>query len=182
MTRRIGPARKAPPPVEPTPARPSAPPAPKPAQYVTVACKIPSGVVLQLCKKTTYFEETMTGARERQRWDKGGRTVTVRGPAYPNGVVPANFPEKPQIVGGYALTPGIDADFFDDWLEQNKLNPIVENHMIFAFDRHDDAVAASKEHRALLSGLEPLVPGNDPRIPRPTTTSITPIETDDRAA
>jgi len=151
----------------------------KSASTVTVACKIPMGLELQLCRETTWFEDTPSGSRERKRYEKVGATVIVRGPSYPVGTVPPGMPPKPQIVGGYALTFGVNADFFEEWMAQNAQNPIVVNKMIFAHAKADATRSEARENRTRLSGLEPLVPDNDPRIPRPITTGVTAVETAD---
>lgn len=149
---------------------------------VTVACKVQNGVVLQLCQKAAYTEDTPAGPRERVRYDKVGKRITVRGPSYPM-VAPPGFHGRPQVVGGYALTPGIDADFFEEWMRQNKLNPIVANHMIFAHGSRSDAVSEAREKAGLRSGFEPIDPdGNDPRMPKPLRAGLTGIGTADEMA
>lgn len=156
----------------------------KSATTVTVACKIPHGLVLQLCKPTKWFEETPNGVRERTRFDKVGTRVFVRGNSYPVGTQAPGFPEKGPMAGGYAMTSGIDADFFDEWLEQNEKNPVVTSGMIFAMPSGADARDKAKEQSALRSGLEPLDTtfndkgqSNDRRVPKPNNAAIGPITT-----
>lgn len=151
-----------------SPAAPAAtkPPAPKSAKYVTVACKIPMGLVLQCCRKTTYFEDTPGGARERVRYDKHGQRFVARGTSYP-ALPPKGFPQRVPTVGGYALTQGIPADFWEQWLEQNADTDMVKNKLIFAYASLVDVRDEAREYAHVLSGLEPLVPDNDPRVPKP---------------
>lgn len=151
----------------------------KAAGKVTVACKIPTGLELQHCTPTKWIEETPSGSRERLRYDRVGPTVFVRGTAYPVGTIPKGYPSRPIMVGGYALTPNVDADFFDEWIRQNKDTDMVRNRMIFAYARRDDVVGEARENKDRQSGLEPLNPENDPRMPRPINAMITPIETAD---
>lgn len=161
---------------------PATPAARKSASTVVVACKIPTGLELQLCHKTDWTEETPSGSRDRFRWDRGGPTVRIRGTAYPAGATPRGFPERPQMAGGYALTYGVDREFFETWMEQNKLNPIVVSNMVFAFDRSNDTKAQAKEFKDIRSGLEPLNPDDDPRMPKPLNANLSQIETADEMA
>lgn len=161
----------------------------KSAKFMTVACKIPNGLVLQLCRKTTYLEDTPSGTRERARYDKVGERHVVAGPAYPNGPVPRGFPPKPMIVGGYALTPNIPRDFFEEWMHQNKDAPFVVNKMIYGYATLDEAREVSKDNRKTLSGFEPLAQaeadkdGNmtikDPRAPRSMAPGVAQVTTAD---
>lgn len=147
------------------------------AATVIVACKIPTGIVLQLCKPTTYFEETPSGSKERTRYDKFGPRVHIRGTAYPVGQAPAGFPPRPVMVGGYALTFGVDADFFREWMKQNAMSPLVLNHQIMAHSQTSSIQAAATEHAEVRSGYEPLNPENDPRLPRAAAAGVGKIET-----
>jgi len=149
----------------------------KGSNTVTVACKFPAGVVLQLCRKVEFVEEGIGGVRiNRVRYDKEGRTFVVRGPAEPNGQTPKGY-RRPVTEGGYALTHNIPADFWEKWLAQNQGNPLVENGMIFAAPDRDDAEAMARENAHLRSGFEPIVPDTDPRIPKSINAGVGGIET-----
>jgi hypothetical protein len=159
-------------------------PSPKSPGTVTVACKVPIGVELQLQRKETWTEETPTGGRDRVRFVKTGRIITVRGPAVPNGQAPEGYVRPHHIAGGYALTPGVPAEFWYTWLEENKDTDLVMNGLIFAHGRRDDVLAEAKEKRDLRSGTEALIPPGesgprDPRIPRALNARIGNIETAD---
>ncbi len=96
----------------------------------TVALKLPNGLVLEL---------------------PGRPTITVRGFAVPYGVAPAL-----SIIGGYALTPNVDADFFEEWLLVNENLELVKKGLIFAHAKASDASAQAREFAELRSGLEAL--------------------------
>lgn len=145
--------------------------------FVTVACKIPQGLILQLCQRTTYFEDTPSGTRERVRFDKCGKRYVARGTSYPNNP-PAGYAPRPIMIGGYALTQNIPADFWEEWQEQNRASAFIENHMLFAFPSLADVRSAALEHKDVVSGFEPIIPDKDWRIPKPVG-SMTPIETAD---
>lgn len=143
----------------------------KSATTVTVGCKIPNGIVLQLCKPTKWIEETPSGSLQRTRFDKVGPRYYVQGPAYPVGTIPKGYGEKPPIAGGFALTTGIPKDFWDEWLDQNKESTFVTGGQVFAHDTFDAAQGDGREMAHVKSGFEPLPedldPTKDPRLPRP---------------
>lgn len=97
---------------------------------VTVACKIPNGLHLDL---------------------KGRERVTVRGPAFKWG-------EPNPAIGGYALTHDVDADYWAAWLAAYKDAPFVKNRHIFAYPKIADATAAAVELQDEKCGLEPIDP------------------------
>jgi hypothetical protein len=156
---------------------------PKHSGTVTVACKIPMGLQLQLQHPTEQFVPTGRGiANDYQKITVmvfGGPKIHVFGPSIPaQGGVPEGYILPPGIEGDYALTPGIPADFWSEWLEQNKKADYVTSKMIFAFDAASTK-AAAREHAELKSGLEPLSRARDKegrmldrRIPKPINGSV----------
>jgi hypothetical protein len=118
---------------------------------VTVACKHPHGIVLQLYKMEEQREPAPGGTITVKRAIKHGDPVTLYGTALMFGQQP-NY----QIVGGYALTPNIPADFMEEWMKQNRDSPLVKNSIIFvnpdAAYARDEAV----EKRGIRGGLEPI--------------------------
>jgi len=155
------------------------------SRTVTVACKIPGGLVLQLQRPVERMEDTRDGPEPRTYHAFYGKRFWVLGPAYPVGTIPKGFPKQPMIEGGYAITRGIPADFWAQWIEQNKMAPFVEapdgaeHGMIFAYDDMESTVSAAKEQEKLLSGMEPLSTDVDkdgrfvdPRIPKPVNNSV----------
>jgi hypothetical protein len=107
------------------------------AGLVTVACKLPKGLILEIA---------------------GRPRVTVNGFSTPYGVVPQHT-----IIGGYGLTPNVDADFFEEWMMLNEGLDLVKNRFIFAYPKTADASANAKEMAAEKSGLEALDPDNPGR-------------------
>jgi len=168
------------------------------ASMVVVACKIPNGLVLQLQTKVDRWEDGLGGPAKKTYNTFGGRRYVVRGPAYPVGTLPKNFSKfrpTPMIEGGYAITRGIPKDFWEQWLEQNKMAAYVqapdgaEHGMIFAYDDLDSVVSAAREQEELLSGLEPISTDEDkdgkltdPRMPKPVTDGLAALGTEHRNA
>jgi len=125
---------------------------------VTVACKLPNGVELNVMDPYSFHEQVMGGgSREVTRYRAKGDPVTIKGNTAPEGV--------PIIThGGYALTSGVDASFWDAWLEQFKDSPLVKNHLIYAFAREDSAAAKGREMAEIKSGMERIDPERLPVV------------------
>lgn len=150
---------------------------------VTVACKLGVGWFdLQICVPKDVQENTQTGPRTVKQFFPLPQIVRIRGTAYPRGTPPEGFPAKPEMVGGYALTRGVDEHFWDTWVEQHGKSPMVLNKIIYAFEREDEVRGVAIDHKDAKSGLEPLDPRNDVRAPKPTNSAITQIETEESRA
>lgn len=147
---------------------------------MTIACKIAiAWFQLQLCEQHEVSENTQTGPRTIKQWARIGPIVRIRGTAYPRGTPPEGFPAKPEMVGGYALTHGISKDFWDKWVEQHKGAPYVTSGMIMAYEDPEMAKGFGRERAKELSGLEPLNPNGDQRVPRSTHVGVSSVEIED---
>lgn len=124
------------------------------AGSVSVACKLPNGLALRVFKMIPHSEPVMGGGtRETELAVQVGDTVTLKGYAAPFGMAP-NAP----VAGGYAITSGVDADFWAAWLEQNAEHPVVKNGLVFASERIDSVQKQAKEQAEIKCGLEALDP------------------------
>jgi hypothetical protein len=122
--------------------------------YVVVACKIPNGIVLQNSVMHADSEPVMGGGhRDIKTGRKLGAAYTVKGPSVKWGELP-----KFIFAGGYALTPNIPEDFWNEWVRQNPDAEILQKKLIFAFRQMDDVEAECRNNETILSGLEPLDP------------------------
>lgn len=142
------------------------------AKTVTVACKIPSGLVLQLCEEQDRSEAVMGGGvKNFKQFFKVGEKVTLNGFSVPRG--PDFDADNVQpVAGGFGLTYGVNAEFFRKWMEQNKDSDMVRNKLIFAHEKPEYVRDKAKERQAdVLSGLEPLKQAGDPRAPRGVRTA-----------
>lgn len=140
---------------------------PQRGRTVTVGCKL--GIAwfsMQLCRIEDKFEQNMQGGRMVKEAVRIGEVVRIRGTAYPRGTVPEGFPPAPLIIAGAAMNPGIDAEFWEEWSKQNRLNPLVVNKMIFAHEKDDHVQGMAKEMVGQLSGLDPINPRGDARTPK----------------
>lgn len=140
----------------------------KAASTVTVACKVPNGMFLQLYKMGKEVEATPTGHRDVPKAIKVGEPIKLNGCALRFGET-AEFP----MPGGYALTQ-VPSDFWEAWLEQNQDSDAVRNRVIFASDSQDKTSARAREQHkeGVKSGMEPINPRDPPKV---GTAKITPV-------
>lgn len=132
---------------------------------VTVACKMPGGIILQLYEMVPVMEPVMGGgSRETTR----ARLNHEAGEYYLNGAAvnlaeigEGNLPDY-RIVQGYALTTGIPKDFWERWLHDNRDAAIVKNKIVMAYGSESGAVDMAREHAGVKTGMEPLDPENPP--------------------
>lgn len=143
---------------------------------VTVACKIEGGLLLRIFGWQDEDRPVMGGGTKVVKTSvQIGEPVRVRGPSAPYGKVPVV-----PVVGGYGLTSGVDAQFWEKWLEQNRDHDAVRNKLIYACASPETAHGMAEDRSEILSGLQPLVPDTDRRIPRGTNPNISKLQTMDK--
>ncbi|MBV9997137.1 MAG: hypothetical protein JO127_18180, partial [Caulobacteraceae bacterium] len=113
---------------------------------VTVASKLPMPYRMRVFKMTSFHEPVMGGGTRESRIAQFDREVFING-------VSKRIEDQYgcEVVGGYALTYGVDKDLFDRWLAANKDEPIVTKNLIYA---HESAerVAVRRLLRARRAG------------------------------
>jgi hypothetical protein len=133
------------------------------ATTVTVACKLPHGLILRLFKMNeTEVPVLGGGTRMEKVAEQVGDVVEIKGYAVPFGAE-RDF----SLVGGktgFALTPGVNKDFFDEWLRQNKDHPAVVSGLVFASPSESRAKDEAKDKRTMRNGQEPIDPDNPPQV------------------
>lgn len=129
---------------------------------VTVACKCPTGLHLRIFKwvvdrgtRPAVGEEQPKIAVE----DGNYKPVKINGPH--RYYFPGPAPEF-AISGGYAITTGVDRDWWEKWLEQNKESAIVVNKLIWALPTEQEVIREARNLKEIKSGFEPLVIGEKP--------------------
>lgn len=148
---------------------------------VTVACKLGvAWVDLQLSRVEEVDEQGLGTIRRVKEGRRYGPVLRIRGTAYPRGNVPEGFPPAPLIIGGAAMNPGVDKDFWDQWVKLNERNPLVMNGLIFAHENENIVHGKAREEADNLSGLEPLNPKSDARNLKSTRADVGDVEPDDR--
>jgi hypothetical protein len=142
-------------------------PAPRPATgtaTVTVACKVPNGLILRTWKMEDTTEPLFGGGERTIKNGKAfqvGEDVVIHGSALnPLTLRAGELPEYPHV-GGFALTHGVPADFWELWREQHADHPAVKNGLIFAYASQDAAAGAARDRKDLVSGFEGIDP-DDP--------------------
>lgn len=120
---------------------------------VTIACKLPHGIVLRAFRLAEVQEVVPQGTRTIKKAEQLPGEFTILGNS-----VPENSPGRGRIEFGYALTPGCPKELWDRWLEANKDSPMVKNGLIFAHGSERSAVAEAREKEAVRSGFERLDP------------------------
>ena len=163
----------------------------KGSKHVSVACKVPNGLVLRAFKSRKEHQLVLGGgSREVEVNYQVGEGFKVNGPkplsAQPNFAMP----------GGYALTHNVPADMWESWLKANEDSAMVKNKQIFAAASSEVATKMAVEHEDVKSNLEPLDPATamvkgrevniDPRWPKavpmaPGGSGVSPIQTGTRA-
>ena len=161
-------------------------PVKKSGEKVTVACKLPHGMRLRLFKMVDGHENVAGNTvRMVKRAEQVGPDVVIKGTA-------VEFGKEKALTAGFMLTPGVDKEFFDEWLRQNAEHDAVKNHLIFAASTRDAVEGEAAEHRKQKSGLEPLDMGFikkgerlvavDERLPRSNNPNLSPIAPDTEKA
>ena len=168
--------------------------APNKGKFVTVASKLEMSIEIQLCKPTTRHMSGQHGPVDETINIKFGAIYVIRGVSYPEGnKLPKGYPKRPQMIEdahrGYALTPGIPADFWAEWVKQNAETEMVQNGMIKAQTDLDSLAADAAEHADKDSGLGPMNPEMDAkgrpldrRSPQPPSISVAAVQPDVRPA
>ena len=131
------------------------------AGTVCVACKVPNGLILQLFEMADTTEVTPTGHREIKKARLKGEQVKIAG--YSRELMKE---ARAPIANGFALTRGVDADFWEEWLNQNRDADYVRNGLIFAHAQTADTRAHAKELRDVVDNQGPIVPDTDRRLPQ----------------
>jgi hypothetical protein len=127
---------------------------------VTVACKHPLGVILQLYDWVDVDIGGIAGAKTVKQAKKRNdpqSSVRLKGFAVPFGLIPA-YP----IIGGYGITQGVSRKFWEEWLHQNNGSDLIENGIIFACDSLHETQQEAKSRESIRCGFEPIDPDKPP--------------------
>lgn len=129
------------------------------SNFVSVACKLPNGLMLQNYKMVDSAEPIQGGGQRMVKVaQKDGMPIRIHGTARHFGQAP-----RCPIVMGFAITHKVPADFWERWVEANKDSAIVKNTLIFANPDGEGLRDEAKDNRKRFSGLEPLAQKGDPR-------------------
>lgn len=104
-------------------------------ETVTVACKMPAGVILNLDR----YAEGQAGQPAQL---VSGARVTLKGNAIHRDVEKIEL--NPRLVGGYAFTE-VDSGFWEAWLKDHTDSPLLKDRIIFALPKAAVAEGKAKE-------------------------------------
>lgn len=137
---------------------------------MSVACKIPNGLMLRVFAPDKVMVPVMAGGvKEVTRWRPTTWSQKLNGPAKRMGQEVGY-----QIMHGFGLTHGVDADQFALWLDQNKDTEMVRLGLVFGQAKPDAVIQQTNDHRNELTGLEPIDPKNLPaEFKRKIETAVT---------
>lgn len=121
----------------------TAPPAKSTPDTVTVACKLPNGLHLSL-----------RDTHGREIW---GHTVAGNAVRRHQETM-APLMGGPVVEFGYALTPGVNGERWEEWLTIHKHLPAVANGLIFANGSAADVRVEAQVMEEIKSGFEPMDP------------------------
>lgn len=140
---------------------------------VTVVCKMPRGLYIQLHEKVSQDQKVVGGGIEKRLVSMAiGEQIRLKPSVLAFGLIP-NY----TIVNGFSFTE-VDANFWNAWYEQNSKFGMLESGLLCAFDNEADAKAYCKEYGSLKHGLEPLSQADDPRVEQPTSLNLTSLDID----
>lgn len=131
-------------------------------ETVTVACKLPHGLILRVFDWDDVQEPLPGGGTKAVKQAKPRtNTITIAG------YLEKYDPELPPAArtSAFKLTPGVDKEFFETWLRQNADHDAVKNKLIFATKRGDKGQIREREKQ--LCGLEPIIRHNLPKGIKP---------------
>lgn len=121
-------------------------------QTVTVACKLPHGIIIRDFAKRVENEPILGGGtREVHVFRPVGPKIRIKGPT-----VPAPLIRRVEVIGGYAITEGVPAEVFQRWIDWNKDSAMVRNKLIYGHENGNRVRDWAKDHAATRSGLEPI--------------------------
>jgi hypothetical protein len=139
---------------------------------VTIACKLPNGVLAEVWDmdpehamtvsdgqggKRTIYQRIPYSAESDKLLIKGNAAERRLETADDRGV-PRDGPPLESVVCGFGLTTGVDADWAALWFEQNKQWPPVARGMIFMAGTTASARDQARDHKGIVTKLEPINP------------------------
>ncbi len=115
---------------------------------VTIACKLPNGLLL---------ENLVGGVRTRVRVNGSRLPVNAKGTQIQKFELAGR--EDPMLADSYGLTPNVPADFWEQWERENAEYPAYKRGLIFATGQRESTIAMAKELvNDTTSGFEPMDP------------------------
>jgi len=134
--------------------------APQSSGTLTVACKLPNGLILRTFDMVDTHEQGPLQSRTVKMARYTGQSFKINGNSFAQNKAPM-FGQMENH--GFALTHDVPADLWNKWLEQNKDAEIVQRGHIFAHGDGRSVRAEANEKKAEKTGLERLDQKKTPR-------------------
>jgi hypothetical protein len=121
---------------------------------VTVACKMPHGLIIQMQAKKVEHEPVLGGGmRAVDRYRQVGQQFKVHGTLAKTG---QRAPHVLDDSGGYAITRGIPLDVWENFMHHNEESLFVTNGLIYGDEKDDKVLGWAREHASVMTNMEPL--------------------------
>jgi hypothetical protein len=147
-------------PSRPVVARKTTPPATG-TDTVSVACKLPGGLILRRFEWVDTVEASPTGPKSvRISRPVAGSEFHIKGNAELNSMAP-NLMDRfgsTAFPGGFAITDGVPADLWEAWHDLMRDSAMIREGLVFALPHAAEAAAEAKTRASLRSGLEAIDP------------------------
>ena len=124
---------------------------------VSVACKMPNGLILRGMQKVVEQELVQGGGvRDVERYVANGEQIVLGGTSARPG-----DPRPPLLTAsGYRVTPDVPKKIWDDWFEANRTSDLVRNRIVFAHSDRSEVEKAVSRFDHVGTGLEGIDPAN----------------------
>ena len=117
---------------------------------VSVACKMPNGLILREMSREDTQEPVLGGGMRSVTYHRPtGEQVAIKGTSGVYGQ-----PAPILTAGGFRITKDVPKAIWDSWYEHNQKSDMVRNGLIFASEKYEDTKAFAREHESAMSGLE----------------------------
>lgn len=128
--------------------------------FVTVGCRLPNGIILRTFDMVDTAEVGPTQTRTVKMARFSGKEFKINGNAFAQN----KAPRFGQIDNhGYALTPNVPAEIWNDWKAQNADAEILVRGHIFAHGEERSVRAEATEKKDVKTGMERLDPRKLPK-------------------
>jgi len=134
---------------------------------VSVACKLPHGLILRVFNAIEKDVPVMGGGFKTEKaTEPRAEVYTVYGWAHPQNAAP-----HCTIIGNYAITHNIPKGHWELWLSQNKNSDMVKNGLIFANEKYSMVQGQAREMAGEMNGFKSMQRIDPENLPKKIETS-----------
>lgn len=156
----------------------------KSARTVSIASRLEHDIIIHLDIPREQVETGQFGSKViTANHPDENNSVMISGKQRPRGEIPENY-RLPEMINGCAITRNVPAELWEKWRDEVLKGPgigdAIRNGVISVYVDDASLRDGAKDHKDVLSGLEPINPTQDHRVPKPISTQIGRITPDDR--